>query len=251
MNPPIRTENTETRTAQAYERLRPELAALRPEDLQLANVHPVKTAQKVLSRLPPLRALAGDLRRALPTFDQSIFDKLEDCALVLIATHARTVAAEAEGDSSRVLPQATKLRKVLVADAAALCARGYLKPSQLSKVTCNTGYESTARDLETLSSFLRRALPHITGKSAVTLGDIELAATLSVQLRLVVESRNQVSPSLVAPKDERTRVFTLLFRWYAEVRRTIGYLRAAEGDVDALVPQLRGRPYPARVRRAN
>ena len=170
MNARIAAEQTESRADQADARLKPELAALTAADLTRMNVDVAKTAQQVLARLPKLRALGGELRTVLPAFDQRLFDKLEDCALVLAAAQARyTAEAENAHATPSPLRQATKLRKILIADAAALCERGYLKPSQFSKVKLLTGYESTARDLDTLRGLLRRALPNIQGKSAVTL----------------------------------------------------------------------------------
>ena len=151
---------------------------LRPADLRPVNVRSVRTAQKVRSRLPRLRSLADDLTHALPTLDQRLFHKLQDCALFLIVTDARHAARQAEeGATPSVLEQATKIRKVLIADAAALCARGYLKPSEVSKVKFLTGYESTSRDLDTLGAVLRRALPKIDGKSAVIINDVDQAPT--------------------------------------------------------------------------
>ena len=169
-------------------------------------------------------------------------DRLEDCALALAAAQAQHATADAEGgDPSHLLKQATSLRTVLMSDAGASTRRGYLKPSALDRVKGLSGYENTARDLRTLSAVLRRALPSIRGKSAVTDADIELAADLGAQLRRLVELSKRPSRRAAGSEDERVRVFTLLFKTYAEVRRTIGYLRAEQGDVEVLVPLLCGR----------
>jgi hypothetical protein len=242
MNAPTANDRNEAGADQAYARLKAELDALRAADLQRLNVDALRASQRALSVLPGLRALSADLSKVLPTFDQRLFDKLEDCALALAAAHARHAAADAEGgDPWHVLKQATNLRTVLMSDATALSRRGYLKQSALGRVKGLSGYENTARDLSTLSAVLRRALPTIRGKSAVTVADIELAADLGAQLRRLVELSKRPSRRAAGAEDERVRVFTLLFRTYTEVRRTIGYLRAEQGDAEMLMPPLCGR----------
>jgi hypothetical protein len=185
------------------------------------------------------------LAMTMTTSTLRLFDKLEDCALALSATHTRHADAEAEDldtATTRVLTQASDLRALLMADAAALCKRGFLKPSDLGRVKGLKGYDNTAQDLASIRSFLLPLWPAIRGKSAVTLADLNLITVLVAKLGCTGGVRKYGSPTLAFATDERARAFTLLVKTYTEVRRTIAYLRAAEGEIDSLMPMIWSRP---------
>lgn len=239
MNARIINEEHQARADEAYRRLKPELIALEVAELKQLNISAARTVQRVVAALPRLRSLRQELSEVLPTFDQSLFDKLEDCALVLAVAQDRyEVALPDYGDGLRLLEQAMKLRETLRLDAAALCKRGILKPRRLSKLKKLRGYEATAHDLALLASVLRRLLPIIQGRSAVTIGDLDQAAELSGRLLAEHKLRDERRPS--PEHEERARAFTLLFKTYVTVRRAIGYLRGEKADADLLMPPLGG-----------
>jgi len=241
MNTPINDRESQVRAKQAYARLKPELGALFVAELLPFNVNAAKTVQLVLEVVPRLRALGPDLDRTLPTFDQRLFDKLEACALALSAIEDEHAAAQTEErPTRRLLEQASYLRTLLMSDASALCKRGFISPRDLGRVRGLRGYENTARDLATIAAFLRPLWPKISGKCAVTLTELDLATELVGKLRLTGSLQDGAAVALV--DEARRRAFTLLYATYTEVRRSIGYLRAAEGDVDVLMPFLCGRP---------
>ncbi len=252
MNAPTSNEKHGTSWAHTYARLKPELDALPAAEVRSINTNIVETIETVVGSLPRLRALGPTLTNTLPRFDQRLFDKLEECAHALATAHARFLAAPTRsGETDEVLERATKLRRTLMSDAAALCTRGYLSKSQLSKVKGRNGYVSTSEDLGWLVGMLGEVLPRVQGKSAVTSAELELATELLSQL-WQAEGIRKGGPSLAAQaSDDRNRAFTLLAKTYAEVRPAIVYVRAAEGDAAAVMPQLLGRPRSSDQARAS
>lgn len=242
MSPKITTKKKESLWTSAHARLKPELDALPAADVCTVNANVPDTVGIVLRSLPRLRALGPALTKALPTFDQSLFDKLENCAHALAMTHANQLAARAPAVPNDAIERAAALRKILRADAQALCARGYLSETKLSQVSGRVGYQNTSEDLTLLAATLGAILPAVQGKSAVSAPDLELAMELAAQLRFAERRRNGVSLSEASAIDARNRAFTLLSKTYAEVRPAIVYLRAAEGDASVLMPGLFGRP---------
>ena len=117
VNALIGNEENPARTDEAYRRLKLELSKLRTAELKRLNVNVTSTVQQVLHALPRLRSLRDDLSNVLPTFDQRLFDRLEDCALVFAAARARHEAVVPDDGGARLLEQATELRKVLICDA--------------------------------------------------------------------------------------------------------------------------------------
>lgn len=241
MSARVATKKQESQSKHALARLKPELDALPAAEVCSVNANVPDTVGTVLSSLPRLRALGPALSKALPTFDQSLFDKLEDCAHALALTHANQLAALAPTKANDVLERATHLRKMLKADAHALCARGYLAETQLSKVSGRVGYEHTSEDLILLAAMLGAISPTVQGKSAVQAAELELATELVAQLR-AARTTKSVSTDQARAIDARNRTFSLLAKIYSEVRPAIVYLRANQGDAAVLMPRLFGRP---------
>ena len=240
MSASIIHKRKEAQARQAYARLKSELDALPAAEVRSINLNVPETIEVVIESLPRLEALRPAMSRALPTFDQGLLGKLEDCAHALTITHTQYLSVPAK-ENEGALPQAKKLRKILMADAAALCAHGHLSASQLRKVSGTFSYESMAQDLERLAALLRTALPSIHGKSALSIADLDRASKLIAQLRVAQSDRKSGSPSDAQVIDARNRAFTLLTKTYAEVRRVVVFLCADDVNAGSVMPRLFGR----------
>ena len=228
----------------AYERVKVDLAALRPEDLLQVNADIPAAVSKILRALPQVKELRARIAMELPMFDLGAFDKLEDIALALSFAHGCYQAAiQPPGDLKALSAEATQLRERLLADARALSLRGLIDGGPLAKLKGAKGYQNTADDLLMLSNVLEEAWPQVQGKLATTPGDLLRAHQLSTSLTKVVQLREQGPALLAAATEQRKRASTLVVRVYEDARRAVAYLRAREGDAEAIAPSLyQGRP---------
>jgi len=229
----------------AYERVKPELAKLAPEDLLQVNLEVSVALQTILGVLPEARALRDQIVQELPTFDIASFDRLEDYALTLGVTQtAYLVATEPPSDLEPLTEEAIEMRETLLRDAQALARRQLIDGGQLANLKGINGYKNIAQDLQILSKILQDAWPNIQGKAATTADELKTASQISTRLSRIVGLREQGPAQVAAATDERLRAFTLVLRTYEDARRAVIYLRARNGDADTIMPSL----YPGRPR---
>jgi hypothetical protein len=233
--------NEETLAADAYERVKAELAALAPEELAQVNLDVTSAVTTILGVLPEIRALRQRIAKELSTFDLTAFDKLEDYALALKYAHTGYLTATQPPDDLPALStQAAKLRERLLADAQSLAHYGLVDGGQLAQMKGANGNKNVAQDLEILSKVLQQNWQKFQGKSPVTADDLQTAARLSTRLLRIVGVREQGPAILAEATEQRMRAFTRVLQVYEAARLAIGYLRAREGDAETIVPSLYG-----------
>jgi hypothetical protein len=242
----ITIANDETLIADAYARVKGDLAALSPDQLVQVNVDIQAAAGTILGVLPEVRALRDRMAKELPAFDLVQFDKLEDYVLALTFTQARMQITTLPPDDLQTLSaDATTLREQLVADAKALSLRGLLDPRTLDQLKGANGYKNVAQDLQILSTTMQDSWSRIQGKSATTADELQAASRIATRLIRVIGIREQGPTLVAAATDQRMRAFTLVLHTYQEARDAVGYLRRHEGDADSIAPSL----YPGVAKR--
>jgi hypothetical protein len=240
------TVNDEVLVAEAYERVKGDLAALKPEEFLQLNVDIPTAVSTVLGVLPEVKALRDRIVKELPAFDVARFDKLEDYALALKDAQAGVLTStEPVDDLQPLAEEAARVRETLLADAQALAKHGLVDSEQLSQLKGAKGYKNIAQDLDVLSMLLQANWQKIAGKSATVQEDLALASRISTRLLRIVGLREQGPAALADAADRRLRAFTQLINTYEDARRAVQFLRAAEGDADSIAPSL----YPGRPRR--
>ena len=237
--------NGEALVAQAYERVKAELGALKPAQLLQVNLDIASALATVLGLLPKLNALRAQLQ-ALPDFDLVTFDRLEDYALALTFVQAGyQMATEPADQLAELFAEASRMRAMLLADARALAKRGLLDPEQLTRLKGRSGYGNVAQDLQALCMALENRFAQIEGKSGITRAELQAASRIALQLTRVVGLRAHAPKQARAAAELRQRAFTLLLLTYEGARAAVQYLRARHGDADTIAPSL----YPGRPRR--
>ena len=230
----------------AFERVKPELAKLAPEDLLQVNLDVSAALQTILGVLPEVKRMREQIVKEVPSFDLASFDRLEDYALAFgVSQTAFLMATQPQDDLQALVEEAVKLRETLDADAQALARRNVIDGGQLAGLKGANGYKNLAQDLLILSKVMQDAWPKIQGKSATTSEDLKTASQMSTRLSRIVGLREQGPVQLATVTDQRLRAFTLVLRTYEDARRAVNYLRAREGDADTIIPSL----YPGRPRR--
>ena len=238
--------NDESLVSDAYERVKPDLAALDPQQLVQVNLDVTAAVTTILGVLPEVKALREEITKHLPTFDLASFDKLEDYALAFHSVQTDYLTATQPPDDLVALTaEATKIRDRLNNDAIALSGHGLVDSAPLRQVKGGNGYKNMAQDLEILSRVLKSSWERIQGKSATTVEDLQTASRLGLRLMRIVGLREQGPAILAAAADSRLRAFTKMLGVYEDAREAVAYLRRKQGDADSIAPSL----YPGRPRR--
>jgi hypothetical protein len=227
-----------------FERVKPDMAALKTDELLVVSLDISAAVATVLGVLPEVRALRGQIVKELPTFNVARFDKLEDYAMALGFAHAKFLSATQPPDDLNALSdESLKVRERLLAEVNALVQHGIVSEGQIAQLKGANGYKNVATDLVVLTNVIQSVWSQIQGKILTSAHDLETAQRTAARLWRVVGLREQ-GPALVAEAtDQRLRAYTLLLVAYDDARRAVSYLRSEEGDADDIVPGLHpGRP---------
>lgn len=229
-----------------FERVKPEMMGLKPEELLAISLDISQAVATVLGVLPEVRGLREQIVKELPTFDVERFDKVEDYALALSFAHAKFLSAtQAPDDLEALSAESWKVRERLLAEVKALVQHGIVGEAQLGQLKGANGYKNVATDLMVLTNVIQSVWPQIQGKILTTSQDLEAALRVATRLLRVVGLREQGPAQVAQATDERLRAYTLLMLAYDDVRRAVGYLRSQQGDADDIAPGLHpGRPRP-------
>lgn len=229
------------------ERRLPQLKSLSSKELLNVNLHVPRAVAQSLGVVPKVNALLPTLRQLI-TLDSELVASLEDWTLLLNHAHACVLGATRPARTpARLVAEAVLLRATLRQDAIALTRRGLVDKSALRRLSGETGFRNTARDLRTLAAIFTADWESLAGKCAVTETELALARTLAEQL--LAADRGRSSQHDAAARELRARVFTMFSRAYAEARAGIAFIRRREGDLDLIIPPLHaGRSNSSKVR---
>lgn len=230
--------------AAALAEVQPELVALAPSELRRVTANIPHAAAIALGAVPSLTALRPRIVRELPFHPIDTLDRLRIYALAAVQANVLTLAPDdPESPIKALLDEAAPLRQSLLIGADALVNAGLLDARRVAAIRAGRGNLDTAGDLSMLATLYREAWASISDKTAVTAAQVDRAAVLGPALLEALGARDHdarlpATPSALA--DQRTRAWTLLERAYAECHRAVAYLRAHEGDVEAIMPPLHG-----------
>jgi len=239
-------EVQKARLRDAFDRVYAELRALPDAALSKINLDVPTAVGTVLGALPKIRVFRASIAEQLPKYDLARFDRLEDYALALAYAHGAYLAAGQQPRSLEELgAEALVTRDVMLADATAQSARGFVDRALIAELRSGTGYRDTAFDLVALVSLYRSNWSKVQGKTGISLAELEMAEILADRLMTAVGLREQAPPTRLAATEDRIRAFTLFLGTYEHVRRALQYIRFEEQDADAIAPSL----YAGRSRR--
>jgi hypothetical protein len=229
----------EVLVAEAYERIKGELAALKAEEVETPTLDIQAAVRTVLGALPEIKGLRAQLVKELPAFDVAAFDKLEDYALALSRAHARyQIATTSPDELDEVVVEASKARERLIAAARGLVLFGLFDSRKLEQLKHGNGHSNVAEDLQALSAAFEENWAALEGKTPLTLESVKGASRLGLRVTRLVGLREQGTPEQAEATDLRRRAFTLLLRTYEDVRAAVRFLRRREDDADSIVPTL-------------
>ncbi len=165
--------------------------------------------------MPQILALRPRFVAELPLFDIKLLDKLEDYTLAATHAHTQYLGADTPAEAIPELSEdAVKTRELLLSDASALAKRGYLSEGKLLELKGTNGYRNTASDVLTLAGILRDNWPKISGKTCVSLEELDAAESLGYRLLNALGFREQGPATVASVAQARQRSYTLFANAY-------------------------------------
>ena len=223
----------------AYEHLIDEIRKVPDEDLVTINIDVPTAVTTALGAVPQIRTLRPQIATDIPTFDLVRFDKLELYTLALGHAHTLHLAASSPPESLSEFSEAgTETRELLLSDATALAARGFIDGEKLKTLRGPHGYRNLAFDLFTIAALMRDNWARIVGKTAVQPEELDQAEMLADRLITAVAAKEQAPMVVAESADIRERAFSLFVTAYDDARRAVSYLRWHQDDVDEVAPSL-------------
>ncbi len=232
----------------AFEAMRAELMALRPEELYSVNVDIPRAASIALGAETFIRAYAEEIEELLPQHDMSGLEKLRSYALGAVYAHLQSQPVSKNGDVVTLFEEASQLRAELLVAADALAYAGLVDADRVAQIRSGQGQLDTAADLLGLGTLFAASWDVLASKTAVERAKVDRASKLGVDLLAALgekgHSGSQGTPESI---DLRNRAFTLLVNAYDSCKRALTYVRWYEGDADTIAPTLyqRSRKRPA------
>jgi hypothetical protein len=228
---------TKEEARRAFERMKQRIMALPANELLPVRTDLPKAVSVVLGAEAGLRAVEGEIKKTVPSFDVS---DLRDVALA--ASYANTVVSEhkaAEPDLHSMIEEATALRHSLLVHADALAERGLVDASSIANIREGRGHLDLAQDMLALNSLFRAAWSEIKDRTLVESSELDRADELGTNL-LTTLGKNEVRQPNTEPDDHelRVRAFSLLAKKYGEVQRAVVYVRHEHGDAKEIAPTI-------------
>ena len=224
-----------------------EVVALGAHDLEAINVDVNATVVTAMGSVAELETYRPQLAK-LPTEDAiRALDKLDLYARALGQAHAIFLRQDAASvEPMEASKRVVEARGLLLSVATLLVHRKAIEESALGQLKGTVGFKNQSNDVLQLVDVLRDAIAKGTDGGLVTSAELD-EAERAVQALMLAMGRREQGPQMQSEAAElRQRCFTLLVRAYDELRRSIGYLRYYEEDVDTIIPSL----YGGRTRKA-
>ena len=222
----------------AFERVLPELDAVKAHELAPMNLDVTYSVKMVLGKLEGIRLYEPQLL-GLPELDPQCIQKLETYALAAWFAHIEAQPNPQQPRLRALLEEALSLRSTLLVEADALVHHGLFEASAVAAVRAGQGHADLANDLVALSGMYRKIWEALGGRTLVTEASVKRAGVLGTELLAALGVRAEGGTlSEREANDTKARAFTLFARAYDEVRRGLAFLRWREGDADEIAPSL-------------
>jgi hypothetical protein len=231
----------------AYEAVSADIAAMPVEQLLPVTLDVLGAVGAVTGVLPRLRELRPQLAAELPQFDLAKFDKLQQYAQALsLLQGVYKSATTPKSDVAAQGADLTAIRDRLYSSAVALVDCGLLDGARLESCKKEIGYRAVAQDVFTLVAVFHDHADTAQGRTALDLTLLGKWRTQAFELIEAVGLRERAPANVGEVALERQKAFTLLVKTYDKARSAVSYLRADEGDAEAIAPSLYAGRGPSR-----
>lgn len=226
----------QSRYERAYNTLLPEIDEVPKERTIVINLD----VPSVAIAMRGAHESAQAHRDALVTaFGLAFVEKLDRLPLYADALqYSHTLVLRASSIKIRDLDaEVLRVLKEFIEDAAPLARRGLLPKTLISDLRGETTREGRIDDVLVLIDALRKGWSQIAGLTPLTLDELHHAEHVVEEIVARAGDRED-GRDVEAAKAVRGRAYSLAVREYAELRRSIVWLRWFEGDADDIAPSL-------------
>jgi hypothetical protein len=228
----------------AFEKVKPQLLAMAPEEVLRVTADIPTAASIALGAYGRMVALRPQMVEQLPRHPVQLLDDLPNYAAAAWYAHLVSLPPAGEGERvKKLLEEATSLRDTLLVAAEALAARGLLDADKVADIRAGLGNLDKANDLAALGDLFGQAWPQVASKTAVERAEVERAAALGMELLLALGEKGLIEKPAASPeaRDLRARAYTKLIKVYRQCVRAVTYLRWDQEDLEMYAPSLRPR----------
>lgn len=191
-------------------------------------------AEASAKKLEPYRAAL------VAQFGESATRTLDELLVYARATQQADIelaATEIPTDLSKHHDDVRRAYQLLITDADALANRGHLDATLLESARDIQGYQALIKSTLVLVQTLRANWSSVTGRSPLTLADLDHAEVVARRMSEALGDREH-GVSRAPAAELRARALSKLVALYEETRRMMTYLRWYQDDADTIVPSL-------------
>lgn len=226
-------------TEAAFLELRPVYLAIPERKLMRINLDITPMIMTALATAERVRELRADIARQLPEFDLVALDDLQKAAWGLDWAQGGFQARQrGSRDLQELAREATERRALLVQDLRNLAANGLVDASILKRLSDGVGFKRVVEDVRLCVALYGKVWTEVEGKTCTTRSDLDRSADVIHHMMPLIGDRDGGPVHSDEWQDMRVRAFTLLFRYHAQVRRAVTYVRFDHGDADSIAPSL-------------
>lgn len=235
---PLSADGSSLLHRDALDSVRASLLALPEDEVQRAHTLEANAAavmaEASAKKLEPHRAAL------VAQFGESATRMLDELLVYARATQQADIelaATEVPTDLSKHHDEVRRAYQLLITDADALANRGHLDATLLESARDIQGYQALIKSTLVLAQTLRAHWSSVTGRSPLTLADLDHAELVARRMAEALGDRAH-GVSRAPAAELRARALSKLVAIYEEVRRMMTYLRWYQDDADTIVPSL-------------
>jgi hypothetical protein len=234
----------------AYRHMEPRARAIPLNELLAVNIDIPTAVIVALGTARSVQELRQEVRKQLPTFDLSVFDRLKTVAQAAGHAHVLWLVSDVRCDNVPALSiKCQALRQRLHDHAIALAAQGVLSRNHNHLMISSEGLP-LAKDFGKLTRYLRVAWDEAGFDGPRERRDLQRAEELADELFSEAAKRETAqSTAEYESTEQRQRFFTLLVQEYEQIRRAVTFVRWNEGDGHRVAPTLFRESRPRRRRK--
>lgn len=220
-----------------FERVRAQLEAMSPADVEPIRHDIVSAIFLVKGRMPHIRELTEQVRARFGEEAARLVASVETTAHACGKAHALHLTTLNGIDVEEMHGRLTQMKSVLSAEVQRLITSKKLPASIVGELVGGNSYRGLCIDVLQLTAGVRHAWSDVKDHTGLTELELAQAEALANAFSTVV-GENEAGTASSPTAEMRRRAYTLFVRTYEEVRRQVSYLHWKDGRANEIAPPL-------------
>lgn len=220
-----------------FERVRPQLEAMSPSQIEPIRHDIVSAIFLVKGRMPYIRELVPEVRARFGEEAARLVASVEIAANACGKAHALHLTTLNGIDVEEMHGRLLQMKNVLQSEVQRLIESKRLPASIVGELVGGNSYRGLCIDVLQLTAGVRHVWAEVKEHTGLTELELAQAEALANAFSTVV-SENEAGTASSPTAEMRRRAYTLFVRTYSEVRRHMTYFRWEAGDADDRTPPL-------------